>query len=51
MLYRRDPETLDHLVIDGDRIIRLRTRVEALQVAHRIRQQSPPGTGQCLAAS
>lgn len=35
MLYRQDPHTLDHLVIDGDEILRLRTRAEALEVASR----------------
>ncbi len=35
MLYRRDPHTFDHLVIDGDEILRLRTRAEALEVANR----------------
>ncbi len=25
MLYRRDPLTLEHLIIDGDEVLRLRT--------------------------
>ena len=35
MLYTRDPYTGDHLVIDGDEVIRLQTRAEALEIANR----------------
>ncbi len=35
MLYTKDPFTGDHLVIDGDEVLRMRTRAEALAVANR----------------
>lgn len=35
MLYQQDPITGDHLVIDGDVVLRLRTRREALEVANK----------------
>ncbi len=45
MLYRRDPHTFDHLVIDGDEILRLRTRAEALEVANRRRRERGEAEG------
>ena len=35
MLYTRDEHTGEHLVIDGDEVLRLQTRAEALEVANR----------------
>ena len=34
MLYTRDERTGEHLVIDGDVVLRLRTRAEALEIAN-----------------
>ncbi len=51
MLYRRDPLTLEHLIIDGDEVLRLRTRVEALEIAHRRRRRAARSTSPRLAVS
>lgn len=35
MLYTRDPLTGEHLVVDGDEVLRLNSRAEALEIANR----------------